>query len=698
MKVVDLNDLPVKEEIKVILKRRGIVSLNPVQSEAVEKGLLEGKRLLLTSPTGSGKTLIAELGMLSHLMRGERRAVYVTPLRALTSEKFVTFKDWEALGIKVGMTSGDYDTDDRYLSRYDLVVTTYEKLDSLWRHKPEWLLETDYFVLDEFHYLNDGTRGPVVESVAIRAKRNFLLALSATVSNSSQIAQWLSAIPITTNWRPVPLKEGILVNERRRSQIYYSDGSSYPLAGSDPILSYTEKVVNEGGQVLVFRNSRKMAETTAWKIKELDLKLKKDEIKGLLSRLEEVEDAGSTEKEALKELIASGVAFHHAGLSRGLREVIEDGFRRRIIKVITATPTLAAGVNLPARSVVVGDIYRFNKKILGYQEEISVMEYKQMSGRAGRPGYDTEGESVIVVRNRKDAERVARKYILSPPEPIESKLGNESAFYSFLLGIASDVSSEDEITEVAQESLLDKELVKNYIEKGLAWLRENGFLEGVKLTRFGRRVADLYIKPFTARVIKDTISMNSSENCDIAYFHMLSMTPDAPVVNVSEQEGEDLIDMAYCPPFVDPEEGDEGEEYYSALKIALILHDWIEEVEEDQILSKYRIGSGDLRSIVETMDRLTYSGYQLAQVLDLKDHEKILLNLNRRVSDGVKEELVDLVKVSGVGRKRGRLLYERGIRKPEDIVMNPDKVKALLGEKLGERIVKEAARLLGGVL
>ncbi len=400
------------------------------------------------------------------------------------------------------------------------------------------------------------------------------------------------------------------------------------------------------------------------------------------------------------ELLRKGVAFHHAGLSKGLRDVIEDGFRRRLIKVITATPTLAAGVNLPARAVVVGDIYRFNRKILGYQEEISVMEYKQMSGRAGRPGFDSEGEAVIVVRNKRDAERVAKKYILSPPEPLESKLGNESAFYSFLLGLASEDATEESVRSMTNEVFLDKEIVKTYVENGILWLRENGFFgEGVKLTKFGRKVADLYINPFTAKTIKDVLSMSGPENCDIPYLHMLALTPDGPLASIGKAEEEDLLDSSPCATFMEvPDEEEEAYQYFSALKIALVVHDWIEEVEEDAILSKYGLGSGDLRSIVETMDWLTYSGYQVSLALDWESHAEIMLKLNKRVSDGVKEELLDLVRVPGVGRKRGRLLYENGLRKPEDLIMDPGKVKSLLGDKIGERIVKEAARIIGGVL
>ncbi|AEE94986.1 DEAD/DEAH box helicase domain protein [Acidianus hospitalis W1] len=702
MEFTPIDKLNLDERIIKILKKKGIEKLNPVQTDAVNSGLLEGKRLLVTSPTGSGKTLIAELGIISHLLSNGGKAVYITPLKALTAEKYNELKDWEELGFKVGMTSGDYDSDDAWLKNYDIIVSTYEKIDSLWRHNPSWLSEVDYFVLDEFHYLNDEERGPVVESVAIRAKRKNLLALSATISNYEKIANWLNAIPVTTNWRPVPLREGVIVEGKKSYQVIFPD-ETIEIKGNDPIIAYTLYVLEHGGQVLVFRNSRKMAESTAKKISSSMglLSLPDKELLKVGEEIKNVEDAGSDEKEELYELVVRGVAFHHAGLSKGLREIIERAFRERKIKVIVATPTLAAGVNLPARAVIIGDFHRFNRKILGYQEEIPIMEYKQMAGRAGRPGFDKEGEAVIVVRNKKEAEKVFKKYILSPPEPIESRLGNESAFYSFLLGIISSEKkiSEDDLEDYAMDTLLDKDVAEKYVKRGITWLRDNEFIAGddeLVLTKFGKRVADLYINPFTAKVFKDYLT-KSDKSCNIAYLHLVAYTPDGPTVSVTRSELEELVDEAPCPLFIEePEDEDEFYNYVSALKVAMIINDWIEEVDEDVILGRYGIGSGDLRSIIDTMDWLTYSGYNVAKVLDLKEHYDVLYTLNLRVKDGVKEELLDLVKIQGVGRKRARILYNHGIKKPEDVVMNVDKVKSLLGQKIGEKIAKEAARLIAG--
>uniref|UniRef100_UPI00015BFC8B DNA helicase n=1 Tax=Saccharolobus solfataricus TaxID=2287 RepID=UPI00015BFC8B len=702
-----IEDLKLPSNVIEIIKKRGIKKLNPPQTEAVKKGLLEGNRLLLTSPTGSGKTLIAEMGIISFLLKNGGKAIYVTPLRALTNEKYLTFKDWELIGFKVAMTSGDYDTDDAWLKNYDIIITTYEKLDSLWRHRPEWLNEVNYFVLDELHYLNDPERGPVVESVTIRAKRRNLLALSATISNYKQIAKWLGAEPVATNWRPVPLIEGVIYPERKKKEynVIFKDNTTKKVHGDDAIIAYTLDSLSKNGQVLVFRNSRKMAESTALKIANYMnfVSLDENALSEILKQLDDIEEGGSDEKELLKSLISKGVAYHHAGLSKALRDLIEEGFRQRKIKVIVATPTLAAGVNLPARTVIIGDIYRFNKKIAGYYDEIPIMEYKQMSGRAGRPGFDQIGESIVVVRDKEDVDRVFKKYVLSDVEPIESKLGSERAFYTFLLGILSAEGnlSEKQLENFAYESLLAKQLVDVYFDRAIRWLLEHSFIkeEGntFALTNFGKRVADLYINPFTADIIRKGLEGHKA-SCELAYLHLLAFTPDGPLVSVGRNEEEELIELLEdldCELLIEePYEEDEYSLYINALKVALIMKDWMDEVDEDTILSKYNIGSGDLRNMVETMDWLTYSAYHLSRELKLNEHADKLRILNLRVRDGIKEELLELVQISGVGRKRARLLYNNGIKELGDVVMNPDKVKNLLGQKLGEKVVQEAARLL----
>lgn len=254
---MELFEVPLRSDVLEVIRKRGITRFNPIQEEAIKSGLLDGERLLIASPTASGKTLIAEIATVNSILNRGGKAVYVTPLRALTLEKYRTLKDWESIGLSVAMTSGDYDTDDAWLRNYDIIVTTYEKLDSLWRHKPKWIDNVKFFVLDEVHYMNDPSRGPIIEGVVIRAKKRNFLALSATVSNYDEIANWLQCKPIALNWRPVPLREGVLFQVKGKVIAKMSDGKIVEMKGRDPIIAYTKKIVDEEGQVLIFRNSRR---------------------------------------------------------------------------------------------------------------------------------------------------------------------------------------------------------------------------------------------------------------------------------------------------------------------------------------------------------------------------------------------------------------------------------------------------------
>jgi len=337
--------------------------------------------------------------------------------------------------------------------------------------------------------------------------------------------------------------------KRRNILYFFRDNTARKVHGDDAIIAYTLDSLSKNGQVLVFRNSRKMAESTALKIANYMNFVSLDEkaISEILKQLDDIEEGGSDEKELLKSLISKGVAYDHAGLSKALRDIIEESFRKRKIKVIVATPTLAAGVNLPARTVIIGDIYRFNRKIVGYYDEIPVMEYKQMSGRAGRPGFDQIGESIIVVRDKEDVDRVF-KDILSDVEPIESKLGSERAFYTFLLGILSAEGSlsEKQLEAFAYESLLAKSVVDVYFDRAIRWLSEHSFIREENntftLTNFGKRVADLYINPFTADIIRKGLE-GYKASCEIAYLHLLAFTPDGPLVSVGRNEEEELIEL-----------------------------------------------------------------------------------------------------------------------------------------------------------
>ena len=169
-----IAELPVPEPVKEILLNLGIAELFPPQEETIRAGVLEGKNIVLASPTASGKTLIAELCGLKHVLEKNGKVIYLSPLRALASEKFEEFRKYSSIRkpdgrkVSVGISTGDFDTADKWLERYDIIVTTNEKADSLLRHRAKWMDDISLVVADEVHLLNDAGRGPTLEVVLAR--------------------------------------------------------------------------------------------------------------------------------------------------------------------------------------------------------------------------------------------------------------------------------------------------------------------------------------------------------------------------------------------------------------------------------------------------------------------------------------------------------------------------------------------------
>jgi helicase len=195
-----------------------IKDFRPGQIKAIDKGLFDNKNLLICTPTASGKTLIAEMAFLNSVMNRKGKTLYIVPLRALASEKYRDFKTrYELHDFKIGVSSGDLDSNDYYLSNFDLIITVSEKLDSLLRHKVSWINQVKTIIIDEVHLLNDYKRGPTLEIVITLLRQLIpdaqIICLSATVGNADELAKWLNAELINDPWRPVELHKGVFLDD-----------------------------------------------------------------------------------------------------------------------------------------------------------------------------------------------------------------------------------------------------------------------------------------------------------------------------------------------------------------------------------------------------------------------------------------------------------------------------------------------------
>ncbi|MCC7573685.1 MAG: DEAD/DEAH box helicase [Candidatus Methanofastidiosum sp.] len=674
---MDIEDLSLTREDIYLLKSKGYGKLYPPQEEAVNKGLLSDNNLILAIPTASGKTLIAILAILKAINEGQK-AIYLVPLRALADEKY---REFEELGLKVGISTGDYDHLDYTLRRYSVLILTVERCDSLLRNDTDFFNEFSLVIYDEIHLIDSPKRGATLEIVISKLSDKRIIGLSATISNADEIASWLDAILIKSEWRPVQLKKGVFFNET----IFFENEEKNIGPVEDPVFQLSLNSINEGGQVLIFVNSRRAAESSSEKI------AKRFQI---INTEGEFSDTISGKK--LGKLFRHGVGFHHAGLLSEDRKKVEDSFVNNMIKVIVATPTLAAGVNLPARRVIIKDYYRFDSNFGSLK--IPRIEIAQMMGRAGRPKYDSYGEAILIAKREEEKEFLFKEYIESEPLPISSKLSTEGGLRAHVLSLVASgyVKDRKALHDFFNRTFYafkeESESMVHLIDKTLDFLIENSFLEkDFTPTPLGSIVSKLYIDPKSAIIIRDGILKDKFN--DIGILHLLCATPDMPTLYLKKKEFEiyqealsefwekiitDIPDPSY--------EEAEFEFFTSQFKTAMLFHDWINEEKEELLVLKYGIGEGDLQRLRENIDWLLYSFEKISHVF--RRNIPQIKNLRTRVKYGIKEELIDLVEIKGIGRVRARKLFNEGIKNKSMVnVDNLPIIKKVLGERISEALV-----------
>ena len=718
-----MGELDIPREVREILLKEGIETLYPPQEEAFKAGVLKGRNLVLATPTASGKTLVAVLCALKHVIEEGGKVLYLTPLRALAWEKYEEFLKFSGIekrnGEKVStaLSTGDYDSSSPWLGRYDIIVTTNEKCDSLLRHRAPWIGEITLVVADEVHLIGSD-RGPTLEVILARMRQIKpdvqVLALSATIRNADEISEWLGAETVSTEWRPVELREGVYY----KNAVIFRDGSSYKLKPlhRDVLLNLALNTVSSGGQALIFVESRRRAMSVARDVATAlrDL-VPRRQLQTLQRAADEVLIRG--ERTSIGELLAScismGAAFHHAGLRTEHRRIIEDSFREGKIKVIAATPTLAAGVNLPARLVVVANYRRF---VPGYgMLPIPVMEYKQMSGRAGRPQYDTFGEALLIADSSEEQDYLMESYVLAKPERLYSRLAAEAALRSHVLAaVASDYAhSETGLLDFFSRTFYahqyDPRGLQETVGSMLRFLSKEEMIkpEGEYLyaTEFGRRVSELYIDPLSAVILRDSLKREVEHPTDFTYLHLVCHTPDmSPILRPRRDEAaavelflNEHKDELAC---TIPEEWEDiidYEQFLGEVKTAMVLGSWIEELSENDLLEKFNAQPGDRYSIVQNAEWLLFAAQELAAIFKIRGLHGRLSRLRERVENGVKAELLPLVTLRGIGRVRGRVLYNSGLRTLDDLKRAP--LRRLVETPLiGAALAKSIKEQVGGLV
>lgn len=650
----------VKPEIKKIIEESypQIKELNPAQRAVVDAGFLEDDHnYILAIPTASGKTLLGVMAALDTIHKGGK-VIYAVPLISIQNEKLKEFKKFEKFDIKVG----------RHPSSSDLAVMVFESFDAITRFSWNTLREVDLLVVDEFHMIGEFSRGPTIECALTRShilnQSMRIIALSATLKNMNEIADWLDAHVVEHVFRPVPLYKDVLNTEEMEVK-----------NKNDVILRVLKHSIDESSQILVFVSTRRFTEALAnyisGKIKKIIPLDKKAAFKEVAQKILEVPRRRGSRPTSvclkLAECVENGIAFHHAGLFDKQKEIIEDEFRAGNLYMITATPSLMYGVNLPSKSVIIRDYTRWTSQ---GPQTIPVFDYEQMSGRAGRPGYDEEGYSYLIAKSLDEAYDLKDHYVYGEIEATNSKLlENKDAVYRQIIAqIASSLSkTPEEIQKFFKETFYGFQMCNNPylsafsadsmeydIDQALEFLMGHGLIrptpEGLKTTDLGNLTARTNYSVETVVRLKEYLT-RISELDIYSLLYEISKTPDIIPVSFKGRKSKEPVREKLN------NKGVFVVDIGNSEATAAALMEWIEERTEYQIENAFHVYAAGTRRTAYDASQMVKFFKEMCEVLDNYSHTQDLESLSARLYYGVKEELIPLVvSIKRLGRKRARSL------------------------------------------
>ncbi|MDG3547561.1 DEAD/DEAH box helicase [Methanobacterium formicicum] len=637
-----------------------IEDLNPAQKAVVEAGLLEEKEnFIIAIPTASGKTLLGVMAALRTILEGGK-VVYTVPLLSIQNEKVKEFKKFEEHGIKVG----------KHPSSADLAVMVFESYDALTRFNWNTLSEVDLVIVDEFHMIGEYSRGPTIECAITRSRiinpGMRLIALSATLQNMDELSTWLGARVVEHDYRPVPLYQEVLNTEE------YGTKNK-----NDVILRILKDSMEESSQALVFVSTRRFTESLAnylaGKIKRNLPAEKKKTFKMVAEKILDVpRRRGSLPTEVclkLAECVENGMAFHHAGLFDRQKEIIEEEFRAGNLLMITATPSLMYGVNLPSKNVVIRDYTRWTSQ---GPQPIPVFDYLQMSGRAGRPGYDKEGYSYLIGKTLSEAEQLQYQYVYGEIEATNSKLlENRDAVYRQIISqVAAGMARNlDELMEFFQgtfsgfqmthseySSLFASDTIQFQVKEALDFLTEHGMIQvvpdGLRATAFGMLIAKSNYAVQTAVRLKE-FARSGGEVDMSRLVYEICRTPDLIPISFKGRKSRDPVRdrLNQAGLFVVDVGNDEA--------TAATLMEWMDERSEYEIENAFHVYAASTRRAAYEASQLVKFHREICQVLGIYTGLDSMEVLAARLYYGVKEELLPLVVgIKRLGRRRARALVD----------------------------------------
>ncbi|MBU0535611.1 MAG: hypothetical protein KKE20_01495 [Nanoarchaeota archaeon] len=506
----------------------------------------------------------------------------------------------------------------------------------------------------------------------------------------------------------------------------------------NPAIDLVLDTLDKKKQALVFVNTKRGAEKGAEDI-AAKVNIKEEVFKAELEKIsyEILTSLSKPTKQCEREArcIKKGIAFHHAGLTQKQKTLIEDSFREKKIKVIVCTPTLAFGLNLPAFRAIIRDLKRYGRRGLDW---IPVLEYHQMAGRCGRPGSDKWGEAICVAQTESEKEQITKMYVEGESEEIYSKLAVEPVLRTYVLSLIASgfAGSQKELEDFFSKTFWahqykDMDKLGSIINRMVDLLVDFGFVEGPKkrlsefvsaseiekneklnATIIGKRVAELYIDPLTAHNMIMSLKRASEKIVnEFSFLHLVASCSEIrPLLKVRVKEYEEIeakiVEYESNLIVLEPSNYDpEYESFQNAFKTALFFEEWIDEKDEEELLERYNIRPGEIRIKLELAKWLLYAAEELARMTKKTKMVREIMKTKLRLRYGVKEELLPLLKLEGIGRVRARKMFRNGIKdageiKKADLMKlvqilgkaTAISVKKQVGEDIDKRIVPERRR------
>ncbi len=680
---------------------------NRMQQAALPAVLDSEENVVVSAPTASGKTALAELAI-CRTLRSDGTALFLAPLRALTNEKESEWERFEDLGYSVYVVTGERDLNPRRAERADVLVMTPEKADSATRKhdtaRHSFITDVDCCIIDEVHLLDSDKRGSVLEVTVSRLRRLCaprVVALSATMPNIEDVAGWLDAPEDCTftfgeEYRPVPLHAG--VETYAHGENPFQDKYRRLFRAMD----LAQPHVEDGGQALVFVSSRQDTVRAAEKAR--DVVAERDIEMGARGDYDMHSEAQDLNNDTLRQSVVDGVAFHHAGLSREDKDRVEAWFRDGTVQLLFSTSTLAWGVNLPARCVVIRDT-KLHDPLEG-EVDMSPLDVLQMLGRAGRPGYDDAGYA-YVVSDGADAQKY--RTLLREGKEIESRLAEDLDAHlnaEVALGYVREMDDVMEWLETtfyyvraqsapdgATDGSIDYPFGGNLRTRArgtLDSLVADGFVEedGLRLrpTPLGRLASKFYMRLDTAREFADLAERAAERPIDEGDV-LRTVAAAAEFDSVSARKSErDAVESVLGQSFATDAEGEDLEP--GNRKVLAICRAAMRGSTPGELQS-------DAWVIRQNVLRLLAALHAFAREFADARAANLVRRVEARVETGISGDAVGLTAVDGVARGRAGKLAAEGLTTPADLVAAGVEglVDAGLSEGVAERVLRNARDL-----